>query len=113
MCTSVTGAFTTIGVSTSRTPRSAKKWRACASNAARSSSIVRVEVGCQSAMARHHRGAKSGKGLSPPYAVARVDLRQPVRSVGWAYQNHRRAHVETAHLGPLLEVQRRAGGIEG
>src|SRR5580692_3969488 len=100
MCTSVTGAFTTIGVSTSSRPRSKKKWRACVSTAERCSSIERVAVGFHSTMTGHHPAPQPGQRLAHRYAVARLHARQPVTHVGRQDQNHCRTHVETAHLNP-------------
>ena len=48
MCTSLTGAFTSSGVSTSSTPRAAKNSRVRASSAARSLSRSREALGRQS-----------------------------------------------------------------
>src|SRR6266850_222376 len=102
---SVTGTFTTTGVSTSRTPRSMKKFRADASKAARCSSIERVAVGRQSTIRRHHSAAQPGKWLANRNAVARLHVGRPVDHVGSGYQNHGRAHVEATHLFALLQAQ--------
>src|ERR1700730_7263273 len=112
MCTSVTGAFTTIGVSTSRTPRSMKKFRADASKAARCSSIERFAVGCQSAICCHHSAAQPAERLANGNAVVRLDVGQPVDHVGCGYQDHGRDHIEAAHLLALFEMERRGRVVQ-
>src|SRR5882724_3673676 len=102
---SVTGAFTTTGVSTSSTPRSMKKLRADASRAARCCSMGRVEVGRQSTIRGHHTATKPGKWLANANAVGGLHAGQPVDHVGCGYQDHGRAHVEAAHLVAFLEAQ--------
>src|ERR1700731_3220929 len=108
---SVTGAFTTIGASTSRTPRSMKKFRADASRAARCSSIERFAVGRQSTIRCHHSAAQPGEWLANGNAVVRLHVGQPVDHVVSGYQDHGRAHIEAAHLLALLQAQRSTGCV--
>src|SRR5882757_1866138 len=104
MWTSVTGAFTIIGVSTSITPRSTKKWRACMRTAARCASMSRVAVGFHSVMMGDHPAPQPGQWLSHGDAVTCVHARQPVDRIGRQDEYHCRAHVETSHLSPFFEA---------
>src|SRR5581483_4598695 len=108
MCTSVTGAFTTTGVSTSRIPRSMKKCRAWVSKAARSSSVERVAVGRQSTMCPHRLVAKTSEWLSDADSVTCFDAGQPVDHTRGRDQDHGGSHVETAHLRPFRQFDRGA-----
>src|SRR5512140_216337 len=99
MCTSVTGALTIIGVSTSINPRSTKKWRACMRTAERCASMSRVAVGLHSIMM-----PRPGECLSHTDTVARLHVGQPVNCVGRQNENHCRTHVETTHFDPFFEA---------
>src|SRR6187402_2903995 len=100
MCTSVTGAFTIMGVSTSMRPRSTKKCRACISTAERCANRSRVAVGLHSTMMLPHPVPDPGQCLSHANAILRVQFGQPVDGVRWQDQDDGRAHVEAAHFGP-------------
>src|SRR3569833_801139 len=107
MWTSVTGELTIIGVSTSSTPRSTKKWRACMSTAARCASMSRVAVGFHSIMMYRPR-----QSLTHADPVAWLQVRYPFDGVGRQDENHCRSHVEATHLSPFFEAQWRTGVIQ-
>src|SRR5581483_3352611 len=52
------------------------------------------------------------KHLPDQNAPPAPSLGQPRPCAGWQEQNHRRAHVEATHLGPLGQVQWRMPGLQ-
>src|SRR3569833_2870577 len=103
MCTSVTGALTIIGVSTSISPRSTKKWRACMRIDERCASISRVAVGFHS-LTMAAPAAHPGQCLPHADAGAGLYLGQPVNQVRRQDENHCRTHVETTHFSPFFQA---------
>src|SRR5450631_131471 len=113
ICGSLTAPALKIGVSTSSTPRAAKNSRTCASMRARSRNALRDAVGRQSASASDvpvaTRYPLATDGLAELHHRARAQQRMPVRPFRFEQQDYRRAHVEPAELGTLVERHRRAG----
>src|SRR5438045_7733533 len=70
MCTSLTGAVTTTGVSTSSTPRAAKNSRVHARSAARRSRSAREAPGRQSPPPLTSASREPGERLAHPHAAA-------------------------------------------
>src|SRR5437763_9566133 len=112
MCTSLTGAVTTTGVSTSSTPRAAKNSRVHARSAARRSRSAREAPGRQSPPPLTSASREPGERLAHPRAAARGERAQPLAPALRQQQYDRGAHVEAAELGAFLELERRAALIE-
>src|SRR5689334_3525208 len=102
-----------MGVSTSSTPRAAKKRRARISSAARSSSDERFAVGRQSTMGNGHWVAQTPEGLANTNGVTGMYVRQPLDHARRGEQNHRGSHVEAAHFSAFRQMQRRAAALDG
>src|SRR2546429_7281244 len=78
MCTSLTGALTTTGVSTSSTPRAAKNSRVHARSAARRSRSAREALGRQSPPPLTSASREPGERLAHPHAAAGGERAQPL-----------------------------------
>src|SRR5438270_643863 len=112
MCTSLTGALTTTGVSTSSTPRAAKNSRVHARSAARRSRSAREALGRQSPPPLTSASREPDERLAHPHAAAGGERAQPLAPALRQQQYDRGAHVEAAELGAFLELERRAALIE-
>src|SRR6266699_751383 len=112
MCTSLTGALTTTGVSTSSTPRAAKNSRVHARSAARRSRSAREALGRQSPPPLMPASREPGERLAHLHAAAGGERAQPLAPALRQQQYDRGAHVEAAELGAFLELERRAALIE-